>query len=127
MKKNILISILIALINCFGATAAIIYEGMLGDNISWTFSDKYVLTFSGARKLTSGCRYAVHASEIIIKDGITSIDEGAFGDCLALKTVTIPNSVTSIGMGAFYGCNQLTAITISANVKNIGEGAFGEC
>ena len=59
--------------------------------------------------------------------GLTSIGDGAFGNCSGLTSVTIPNSVTSIGYGAFSGCSGLTSVTIPNSVTSIGNDAFDEC
>ena len=58
---------------------------------------------------------------------VTAIGEGAFRDCSALTSITIPNSVTSIGEGAFWGCSGLTSITIPNSVTSIGYDAFSGC
>lgn len=94
-------------------------------------------------------RYEVE--EIIIKDGITGIEENAFKgfgsakrvtipstvtvignsafcDCCSLEEITIPDSVTSIGDNAFMWCNfSLTDIVIPKSVTSIGKGAFDGC
>ena len=44
-------------------------------------------------------------NKFIIADGITTIGGGAFRDCSALTSVTIPNSVTTIGSSAFTNNN----------------------
>lgn len=62
-----------------------------------------------------------------IPNGVTSIDESAFEDCVGLTRVTIGNGVTSIGSKAFYGCNKLTDITIGNGVTTVGSNAFSNC
>lgn len=64
---------------------------------------------------------------IVVPEGVTTIDNGAFFGCDNLKTIAIPNSVTSIGSEAFCGCTGLKRITIPDNVTSIGEGAFSGC
>lgn len=66
-------------------------------------------------------------NECIIPDGVTEICDGAFKDCLFLKSVTIPGSVNKIGKYAFYGCTRLEIITIPENVEIIGDSAFENC
>lgn len=64
---------------------------------------------------------------LILKDGITVIGEGAFGYGFT-GTLTIPNSVTSIGKGAFSGCYGFTgSLTIPSSVTSIGASAFAGC
>jgi len=75
-------------------------------------------------------RYAFSYSEIIkvtIPDGIASISENAFTDCISLKSIEIPNSVTSIDAYAFSNCTSLENIIIPDGVTEIGLGAFSNC
>jgi hypothetical protein len=61
-----------------------------------------------------------------IPDSVTSIGDGAFGECPGLTSVTIPDSVTSIGYGAFAYCTGLTSVTIPDSVTSLGD-AFTGC
>jgi len=63
----------------------------------------------------------------IVPDGVVNIGKGAFGDCRALKSVTLANSVKFIGDSAFYGCGNLSIITMGNQVESIGHSAFGDC
>ncbi len=65
-------------------------------------------------------------TSIVIPDGVTTIDYGAFCDS-GLMSVTIGNSVTSIGYEAFSGCTKLTSVTIPDSITSIGNYAFYEC
>jgi len=60
-------------------------------------------------------------------DNITSIGEGAFGNCTSLTSVTIPNGVTEIGQEAFSCCTSLTKIDIPNSVIKIDNATFGGC
>ena len=53
--------------------------------------------------------------DLVIPNGITSINEQAFCGCSGLTSVTIPNSVTSIGKSAFSGCSGLTSVEFHCN------------
>jgi hypothetical protein len=63
------------------------------------------------------------SGNVIIPNGVTSIEEGAFAGS-GLTSVTIPNSVTYIDEAAFRGCTSLTSVTIPDSVTIIGGGAF---
>ena len=45
---------------------------------------------------------------------VTSIENEAFANCNALRSISIPKTVSSIGKDAFHGCNSLTHITCLA-------------
>ncbi|MDR2846205.1 MAG: leucine-rich repeat protein [Candidatus Methanoplasma sp.] len=55
---------------------------------------------------------------------VVSIEDGAFKDCSALTSVTIPPSVVSIGNEAFLRCAHLTSLDIPDSVASIGNKAF---
>lgn len=62
--------------------------------------------------------------EVVIPDGVRSIQDSAFLLCNGITDVTIPDSVVTIGSDVFYGCTNLENISISKNVSDIGSGAF---
>ena len=66
-------------------------------------------------------------TDMIIPDGVTSIEDWAFYGCYSLTSVTIPDSVTSIGRSAFEYCYSLTSVTIGNGVTSIGDFAFFCC
>ncbi len=72
-------------------------------------------------KLIAGCK------NTIIPNSVTSIEWGAFNNCIGLTSVTIPNSVTSIGDHSFEWCTDLTSVTIGNSVTSIGDAAFASC
>ena len=63
-------------------------------------------------------------TEAVIPDGVTSIGDWAFWNCIALTSITIPDSVTSIGKGAFLDCTSLTSVNIPDSVTSIGNWAL---
>ena len=62
-----------------------------------------------------------------IPNGVISIGDSAFMECLSLTSMSIPVSVTSIGDFAFMRCSGLSNITISNSVTSIGYRAFAYC
>ena len=51
--------------------------------------------------------------DLVIPNSVTSIGDGAFGECSGLISITIPNSVKSIGGNAFAGCSGLQKVIVS--------------
>ena len=66
-------------------------------------------------------------TEIIIPEGISSINQGAFAYCYSLTSITIPDSVTEIGIYSFQDCSGLTSITIPSSVTEIEMYTFYHC
>ncbi|KAL3938730.1 MAG: hypothetical protein SGBAC_006424 [Bacillariaceae sp.] len=60
---------------------------------------------------------------------LTSIGEGAFGDCQQLKTVLLPQTggLKRIEAKTFIGCDSLTHLWIPPTVECIEDGAFANC
>ena len=71
------------------------------------------LTFCGMSQSVLVSCSTEATSEIIIPDGVTSIEKNAFQNCSGITSVVIPQSVTSIGSNAFYGCSGLTSVHIN--------------
>lgn len=66
-------------------------------------------------------------TSVTIPDSVTSIGASAFSDCTGLTSIAIPDSVTSIGSYAFSGCTGLTSIIIPDSITSIGDDPFGGC
>lgn len=61
--------------------------------------------------------------------GLTSIDAGAFKDCVTLKRFILPPNVVSIGAEAFSGCTSLDFFVeeLAESLTEIGDYAFYNC
>ena len=114
--------------------AADAISGSCGDHLNWKLENG-TLTISGTGKMAN---YAIpddapwfssrrSITAVSIENGVTSIGDYAFSDCMELSSITIPDSVTSIGDYAFLTCWNLGSITIPDSVTSIGTGVFGDC
>ena len=65
--------------------------------------------------------------ELVIPDGVKTINSFAFANCQGLRTVTIPKSVTNINYAAFNNCDNLNTVNIEGNGTVIGSYAFHHC
>jgi len=64
---------------------------------------------------------------VTIPGSVTNIGESAFCDCELLSDVVIHEGVQSIEYGAFYCCKSLRHVAIPDSVERIDDDVFGEC
>ena len=69
----------------------------------------------------------VNITDVIIPEGVKSIESGTFYRCSNLVSVSLPSSVTTIGQTAFLSCGKLTTVNFSSNLESIGYSAFQYC
>ena len=113
-----------------------------GSNLMWRLTDKGTLIINGKGAMKdydyhyyndddasfpSWVEHIKDISAVVIQNGVTSIGNNAFSDCVFLETATIPSSVTSIGDCAFSTCVILKTVTIPGSVTSIGDSAFEYC
>lgn len=69
-------------------------------------------------------------NNIQLKEGklfaIVLIEEEAFYNCTALRSVVFPD-LEVLKREAFFGCSNLKSVVFPKSVKSLGEGAFGDC
>ena len=73
--------------------------------------------FLGHKELTS----------VTLPQGLESISDEAFGECLNLTTITLPEGLEFIGSYAFSGCINLPALKLPDSVKAMGVNPFSRC
>ncbi len=122
-------------------TEAVLPEELEGDDSGWCGVDLAwkldggILTVSGTGEMTNYERGALppwyfdrdKIRTIILCDGVTSVGESAFKDCVNLTRVDMPESVTSIGYMAFECCKKLKDVKLPKGVTSIEPGAFIGC
>ena len=115
---------------------AIMAYGTCGENLTWTLNIQGKLLISGegamydydAEEDAPWCYdYRDNVKSVEIEDGVTSIGEYAFRDCVGLETVTMADTVNSIGLTAFGGCSALKDVSFSGSLTEIEAYAFCDC
>ena len=72
-------------------------------------------------------KYNGSDTDVVIPDGVTTIDIYAFRGCESLKSIYIADSVTEILQFAFLGCTSLTKVRMSNNINVITSDSFPGC
>ena len=151
MKKLlILLLIAIAVFSVQNICAEEMNSGILCENVSWNLSEDGTLTIKGSGRIetasydTPWYRYykigTLHAGgpvpqalidrpirNVIIGEGITSIPNGFFQNCVDIEAVKLPESLEKLGSSAFFRCTSLTGIALPDNLREIGAQAFAHC
>ena len=102
-------------------------------NLTWKLDADGTLTISGTGAMKnydyndnpSPVYNNSNVKKVVIEDGVTSIGNSAFNECISLTSITIPDSVTSIGSYAFYNCKNLTTISLSCK-SSLKKSDFGD-
>ena len=94
--------------------------------VSYEGNEQSITIPASITRIGTGAFKGKNVEEVIFEDGasLKSIDDEAFADCKALKSMLIPNGVVQIGDRAFSGCNALQYIRIPSSVLLVGEDVF---
>ena len=60
-----------------------------------------------------------------LPEGITSIGDYAFADCINLTSISLPGSITNINQNAFYNCTNLTTINVPWAENEVANAPWG--
>ncbi len=63
-------------------------------------------------------------TEIIVPEGVETLEAFAFYSCHALETLILPDSLTTLAQDAVSACGKLTKVVLPENLKEIGKYAF---
>lgn len=102
--------------------------GANGDDVTYTLDSTGLLTISGEGAIANwSFKDRNDVITVVIQEGITRSNGGAFWGCGALTRVIFPDSITEIGSDAFFKCSSLRSIIIPHNVTTLGFEAFYDC
>eukprot|EP00964_Phaeocystis_antarctica_P010353 scaffold5695_cov66-Phaeocystis_antarctica.AAC.1 len=63
-------------------------------------------------------------TDLVLPEGLTTIDANAFWGCDTLLSVAFPSSLTTIGPRAFIGVTSLASVSFPSRLASIGVQAF---
>lgn len=67
------------------------------------------------------------AASYTVPEGVLTIADEAFIDCVKLRSVTLPEGLREIGTGAFRGCTSLEGISLPEGLTTLKREAFADC
>ena len=138
MKRRISFIFAFALL-CMSSVVAQVASGTCGDNLTWVLTEEGELIVEGTGDMydyyedSSGkinhpwleCRNQIKT--ITIGEGVTSIGNTAFRDCIELTSISLNDDLKHIGVEAFRYCGKLTAIDFPESLTSIANSSFFEC
>lgn len=114
----------------------IIASGDCGTNLKWVITEDGTITISGSGDMLAFPTtvrnppwedYKDNIQHIVIDEGVTSIGEHAFNNCINVKSVRLAESITEIGRFAFCRCSSLSSIQLPSSITQIKEHLFSQC
>lgn len=72
------------------------------------------------------CFASTNVEEVVLPEGIETIDSDAFNFCTKLRKINFPETLKVIGHGAFKGCFFLETVILPKTMKEISDYAFYE-
>ena len=85
------------------------------------------LTLKGKLKIMNNGFYNnTYLTSVKLQEGLTTLGESAFGDCVNLKSIAIPTTITTWNINTFKGTG-LTLVTLAEGLTMLGESAFENC
>lgn len=70
----------------------------------------------------------LESSNIIIQEGILTIEERAFMYCDSITSLTLPEGLITIGEAAFWRCTNISGtLNLPSSLESIGPDAFDQC
>lgn len=89
-----------------------------------TYGSEVTLTVPASVTTISSSQYSgsVAFSRVVFEEGskLTKVENGAFKNCTALKSIEFPEGLATIGNGVFDGCSSLTTIRLPSTLTSMG-------
>ena len=109
----------------------LVETGKCGENVTYNLYEDGMLVISGNGAMTDYSKeddspfYCADIKSVVIKNGVTTIDDYTFYWCTSLQSITIPDSVTTIGEYAFFNCISLQSVTVDKDNKYYSNDEYG--
>ena len=101
-KIGLLFAVVIMVVLCTVSVSALEATGQCGDNVYWNFDETTgELVISGEGDMWDYSYKSPFSNSdiknVVIEDGVTSIGDGAFYNCMLIKSISLPKSLINIG------------------------------
>lgn len=105
-----------------------VFSGQDDENSPQYQLENGVLTVSGTGRIDNNLyKNNTDITELVIKNGITSVGDYSFYECTSLTRVILPDTLTEIGSHAFAKCTALTEIDLNEGLSTIEDRGFEDC
>lgn len=105
-----------------------VFSGQDDENLPQYQLENGVLTVSGTGRIDNNLyKNNTDITELVIKNGITSVADYSFYECTSLTRVILPDTLTEIGSHAFAKCTALTEIDLNEGLSTIEDRGFEDC
>lgn len=105
-----------------------VFSGQDDENLPQYQLENGVLTVSGTGRIDNNLyKNNTDITELVIKNGITSVGDYSFYECTSLTRVILPDTLTEIGSHAFAKCTALTEINLNEGLSTIEDRGFEDC
>lgn len=85
---------------------------------------KTIIIPEGIKIIGRACFAVTNVEEVVLPEGIETIDSDAFNFCTKLKKINFPETLKVISCGAFSGCSSLETVILPKVMKEINNYAF---
>lgn len=87
---------------------------------------KTIIIPKGIKTISRACFAGTNVEEVVLPEGIETIDSDAFNFCTKLRKINFPETLKVIGHEAFKGCFFLETVILPKTMKEISDYAFYE-